>query len=54
VLTGATANTPYYLAAGGGLTTTLPAAGSRIIQVGFALNANDLWVDLKDFAQRAA
>lgn len=54
VLSGATAGTPYYLAAGGGLTTTVPGAGNRVVQVGFAINASDLWVKIHDFGKKAA
>lgn len=48
VLSSATANTPYFMASGGGLTATRPTGGSRIIRVGFALNATDLWVSVQD------
>ena len=54
VLTGATAGTPYYLAAAGGLTTTLPGGGSRIVLMGYALNATDLFVDIRDYGKKAA
>ena len=54
VLVGATFNTPYYLADAGGLATALPAAGSRVIQLGYALNATDLFVKIEDFGKKAA
>lgn len=49
---GGSANTPYFLAPGGGLSTTLPPAGGRMIGIGWAMNANDLWVELRDFGLR--
>lgn len=54
VLSVATAGTPYYLAAGGGLSASIPGAGNRVIQVGFAINADDLWVKIHDFGKKAA
>lgn len=54
VLSGATANTPYYLQAGGGIGTALPGAGNRVILVGYAVNATDLFVDIRDYAKKAA
>jgi hypothetical protein len=53
VLTGATANTPYYLANGGGLTTTPPGGGKRFILMGFAKNATDLHVRITDYGKKA-
>ena len=53
VLSGATFNTPYFLAASGGLTTTRPTGGNRIIRIGFALNATDLFVDIQDLGKSA-
>jgi len=44
VITGATAGDRYYMAAGGGLTTTVPAAGNWVVVMGFALDANTLFV----------
>ncbi len=52
VLSGATANTPYFLQSGGGIGTALPAVGKRMIGVGWALNASDLFVELRDFGRR--
>jgi hypothetical protein len=54
ILTGATFNTPYYLQSGGGIGTSLPGAGDRVVRVGFAVNATDLWVKIDDFGQKAA
>lgn len=52
VLSGATAGTPYYLASTGGITTTAPGSGNRIIQVGVAYNATDLWVRVVDYGKK--
>lgn len=53
VLSAATPGTRYFLAAGGGLTPTRPTgAGNRLIQMGFAINATDLWVEIQDFGRR--
>ena len=54
ILSGATPGTPYYLQSAGGIGTGLPGAANRVIQVGFAYTATDLWVDLKDFGKKAA
>jgi hypothetical protein len=54
VLTTATPNTPYYLQAAGGIGTSLPGGGNRVIQVGWAYNTTDLWVELKDYGKKAA
>ncbi len=54
VLTGATAGVAYYLQATGGIATTLPTASKRVIQVGKAVNATDLWVDIIDYGKKAA
>lgn len=54
VLSSATPGTPYYLQAAGGIGTSLPGAGNRVIQVGWAYTADDLWVELKDFGKKAA
>lgn len=51
---GGTANTPYYLQATGGIGTSLPGAGNRVICVGYALNANDLFVRITDYGKKAA
>jgi hypothetical protein len=53
-LTGATANTAYYLQVGGGIGTGIPAAGNHVVQVGIAKNATDLLVQLRFFVKRAA
>lgn len=54
ILSSATAGTPYYLQAAGGIGTSVPGAGNRVIQVGWAYNADDLWVELKDYGKKAA
>lgn len=54
VLAGATAGTPYYLAVGGGLSTSTPGAGQRVIQIGKALTATDLFVQIIDYGKKAA
>jgi hypothetical protein len=54
VLSSATAGTPYYLATGGGVTTVLPGGGKRVIQVGVAKNATDLFVRVMDFGKKAS
>lgn len=54
VLTGATAGTAYYLQATGGIGTSLPGAGNRVIQVGLAKNATDLYVRIVDYGKKAA
>lgn len=53
ILSSATANTPYYLQSGGGIGTSLPGGGSRVICVGYALNATDLFVRLVDYGKKA-
>lgn len=53
VLSGATVNTPYYLQSGGGIGTAIPGSGTRTIQVGKAMNATDLWVQILDFGKKA-
>lgn len=56
VIAGATVGDRYYLGATGGLTAanTPPGAGNRIILVGLAKNATDLWVNIIDFGKKAA
>jgi hypothetical protein len=55
VLSGATVNTPYYLgAAGGPVLIGAVGASKRVVQLGFAMNATDLWVAIKDFGKKAA
>lgn len=52
ILTGATPGTRYYVAVGGGITPTIPiGAGNRIISVGYAINATDLWVEIQDYGR---
>lgn len=56
VLTGATAGTAYYLDSAGGITPTFGdiGAGERVVRVGYAYNATDLWVHIDDFGKKAA
>lgn len=53
VLSSATVNTPYYLGATGSpvVFSTL-TTGARVIQLGFAKNASDLYVEIKDMGQK--
>jgi hypothetical protein len=54
VFVGQTPGTRFFLAAGGGLTSTRPAgSGNRVIQMGFAKNATDLWVEIADYGRVA-
>ncbi len=53
-LSGATVGTPYYLQAAGGVGTSLPGAGNRLVQVGIAKNATDLFVRVIDYGKKAA
>lgn len=56
VLTGATYGTKYYLAYTGGLKASSPPTegGSRVVMIGWAINATDLWVQPIDFGKKAA
>jgi hypothetical protein len=54
VLVAAVANTAYYLGTAGGIATALPGAGNRVIQMGKAWNATDLWVSIIDYGKKAA
>lgn len=54
VLSGATPGQPYFLQAAGGIGTSLPGAGSRVVKVGYAWTASDLWVEIIDYGRRAA
>lgn len=54
VLLGATPGTPYFLQAAGGIGTSLPPAGNRVVRVGYAVSATDLWVAIMDFGRKAA
>lgn len=51
---GWTANDPIYLADGGGLTNTIPGSNKRVVVVGYAWNATDLFVDIRDYGKKAA
>lgn len=53
-LLGAGAGVPVYLASTGGLSTVLPGAGNRVIQVGICLNADDLFVRVVDYGKKAS
>jgi len=46
--------TPIYLKDGGGLTASLPAAAKRVIQVGIAMNGDDLFVRIVDYGKKGA
>ena len=50
---GATAGDNIYLAVGGGLSLT-PVSNARVIRVGIAMNATDLWVEVQDYGKKAA
>jgi len=54
VLAGATPGAAYYLQAAGGIGTAIPGGTARVIQVGVALNATDLWVRIIDYGRRIA
>ena len=56
VLAGAgVANTPYYLGSSGELVVAASVgAAKRMICVGYAVNVNDLFVDIKDYGKKAA
>lgn len=54
VLVGATPGAKYYLASGGGLSTSPPGANTRVILIGWAINATDLWVQPIDYGKKAA
>jgi hypothetical protein len=54
ILTTASPGTPYYLATGGGLSTSLPGGGKRVIQCGIAWTASDLFVRIVDYGKKAA
>ena len=53
-LVGATPGTPYYLQSVGGIGTAVPGAGARVIQVGVAASATDLFVRIVDYGKKAA
>jgi hypothetical protein len=53
-LSGAGAGVPVYLATTGGLSTALPGASNRVIQVGICLNADDLFVRILDYGKKSA
>jgi hypothetical protein len=53
-LSSATAGNAYYLQATGGIGTSLPGGGNRIVQVGIAKNSTDLFVRIVDYGKKAA
>lgn len=53
-LTGATPGTPYFLGSAGGISTSLPGGGNRLILVGYAVSADDLWISIHDYGKKAA
>jgi hypothetical protein len=54
VLTGATAGDPFYLQDTGGVGTfAAVTSGKRVIRLGFAKNATDLFVDIADLGKKA-
>lgn len=53
-LSGVGAGVPVYLGTAGGLSTALPGASNRVIQVGICLNADDLFVRIVDYGKKAA
>lgn len=54
ILTTATPGAKYYLQDGGGIGTSAPGGGKRVIMIGWAQNADDLWVQPIDFGKKAA
>lgn len=55
VLSSATPNTPYFLGTTGGLATAAGlAAGDRVIRMGYAKTATELWVEIQDLGRRRA
>jgi len=54
VLVGATQGDKYYLADGGGVTTTIPGSGNNVVLIGWAINTTDLWVQPSFFGKKAA
>lgn len=54
VLSGATFNTPFYVGPTGLLIQFASlAAGARVLRIGMAMNATDLYVDIKDYGKKA-
>lgn len=54
VISTATAGDRYYLQATGGIGTALPAGNASIIMVGYAKNADDLFVDVNILGKKVA
>jgi hypothetical protein len=53
-LSAATRGAPVYLSSTGTLTQTIPSGGDRIILVGYATSATDLWVAIRDYGKSAS
>lgn len=54
VLSSATPGRPYFLGTTGGLALRSAAtSGDRLIRMGYAKNASDLWVEIQDMGRRA-
>lgn len=54
VLSSATLGAPIYLSATGTLTETIPSGGDRIILMGYAETASNLWVAVRDYGKSAS
>ena len=54
ILSGATPGASYFLQAGGGIGTSLPGGGNRVVLVGYAVSTTDLWVAIHDYGKKAA
>ena len=54
VLSTATPGAVYWLAVGGGLTATAPTANNALIRLGWAKNADDLFVSIADYGRAGA
>lgn len=54
VLTSATPGTPYFLQPTSGIGTSVPGANNRVVLVGYAATASDLWVSIHDYGKKAA
>lgn len=53
VLSGATAGDQYWLSDSGQPTATTPGATKRVVRLGYAINATDLWVEIFDYGKKA-
>ncbi|HEC72016.1 MAG: hypothetical protein ACTSW7_01160 [Candidatus Thorarchaeota archaeon] len=52
VLSSATPGDIYWMAVGGGITTTIPSTNNALIRAGWAKNADDLFVSIADYGRR--